>query len=176
MRYLIVVVLHLCACFAPLFVWHSAIQGEERLSAVWPVEFEGIPLTRIEMTEQEKGFSQDFPGQIARFTDGSREIIMRYIERPSRKVHPSADCLLGSGYTVETQPISRDGNDQLWGCILAHREGITYKVCERIYDQSGNSWYDVSSWYWAGLLGNTQGPWWAITVAQQVYTQNRYQL
>jgi len=132
----------------------------------WPSEFQGAKLRQLPLTAKERGFSQNFPGKIGRFTDGSREMIIRYIEQPSRKLHPSADCLRGSGYSVEPTPIRRDQNGQFWGCVLAQRDAATYRVCERIYDQSGNSWYDVSSWYWLVVLQNKQGPWWAVTVAE----------
>jgi hypothetical protein len=38
-------------------------------------------------------------------------------------------------------------------------------VREVIADSHGNRWTDVSAWYWAAVRGETQGPWWAITVA-----------
>ncbi len=168
MRYLIVIVLQLSACMVPFIESQNHAQKVGQPFQVWPTEFQGFALSRLPMTEKEQGFSRDFPGEIGRFTDGTREIIMRYIERASRSVHPSADCLRGSGYTVQPKPISRDQNGQLWGCVLAERDGMTYRVCERIYDQAGNSWYDVSSWFWTVLLNNKPGPWWAVTVAERV--------
>ena len=168
MRYLMIIAIYLSACLVPFAGSQSSAQSVDKTFKNWPTEFEGIPLTRLPMTDKERGFSQNFPGKIARFTDGSREIIFRYVERSSRKVHPSSDCLRGSGYSVEPKPISRDQNGKLWGCVLAERGGITYKVCERIYDLSGNSWYDVSSWFWSVLLSNSKGPWWAVTVAERV--------
>ena len=172
MYYLIFLVLQLTAGLTPFVDWENNHLKTAQSFQQWPTEFEGLPLTPLKMTGKERGFSNGFPGKIARFTDGSREIIIRYIERPSRKVHPSADCFRGSGYTIKPQPISRDQNNQLWGCVLAKREGISYKVCERIYDQTGNSWYDVSSWFWSALLERQQGPWWAITVAEQKYPRH----
>ena len=168
MRHIVIIALHLSACLAPFADWQSHDQSMGQPFQGWPTEFEGRPLTHLPMTDKERGFSQGFPGRIGRFTDGSREIIIRYVERASRKVHPSADCFRGSGYKVEPQAISRDQNGQLWGCVLAERDGISYRVCERMYDQSGNSWYDVSSWFWSVLLKNSQGPWWAVTVAERV--------
>ena len=93
---------------------------------------------------------------------------MRYIQHPTRQLHPAADCLRGSGYTVEPQPISRDRDHGLWGCVLARDGDKTLRVCERIHDRYGNSWYDVSSWYWSAMLHNDNGPWTAVTVAEQV--------
>ncbi len=169
MRCLMILFLHLSACLVPFLEPPKIGSSQTQTSQLWPTQFQGEPLTRLPMTKQELGFTQTFPGKIARFTDGTRELIIRHIEYPSRMVHPSADCLRGSGYSIEPQPISRDQNSQLWGCVLANRAGKTYRVCERIYDQSGNSWYDVSSWFWSALLNQRQGPWKAITIAEQIY-------
>ena len=38
---------------------------------------------------------------------------------------------------------------------------------EAITDGTASRWTDVSQWYWEALLGRTQGPWWAITVAER---------
>lgn len=104
---------------------------------------------------------------LGRFTDGSREIIIRFISRPSRKLHSAADCLKGSGYTVEPRPIRVDRQGNYWGCMLAERGGTDrFHVCERIVDTAGNGWYDVSTWFWAALLERSEGPWWAVTVAE----------
>ncbi len=95
--------------------------------------------------------------------------LMEGLARASRNVHPSADCLRGSGFRLEPQPIRRDNNAKLWGCVLAEREGLRYRVCERIYDRfDQDSWYDVSSWYWASQLNRTHGPWWTVTVAERI--------
>jgi hypothetical protein len=40
-------------------------------------------------------------------------------------------------------------------------------VYERIYDVAGNSWSDVSAWYWAALLGKSAGPWWSVVIAEK---------
>lgn len=168
MRTIIVVICHLCACLVPLMNSPSKPQTMEGTFHGWPTEFQGTPITPLPLTDKERGFSRNFPGKIGRFSDGEREIIMRYVERTSRKVHPSADCLLGTGYSIKPQPLKRDHEGHLWGCVLAEREGLTYRVCERIYDESGQSWYDVSSWFWSVLLQRNNGPWWAVTVAEKV--------
>jgi len=169
MRSLTFIIICLIAGLIPFTNGKSSTQPVKQSFQQWPTTFEGRSLMRLEMTDKEQGFSAGFPGKIARFTDGSREIIIRYIEKPSRKVHPSADCFRGSGYKVKPQPISRDRNNHLWGCVLAERNGINYQVCERIHDQTGNSWYDVSSWFWSSILKSQKGPWWAITVAERKY-------
>ena len=160
-------ILYLCAALIPLTLTTQTNTVVDRTFPGWPTEFEGRPLTPIALTEQERGFSRGFPGKIARFSDGHRELIIRYITRPSRKLHPSADCLKGSGYHVTPRPIREDRAGHYWGCVTAMRDNVQLNVCEQISDGAGSSWYDVSSWYWAAILGRSSGPWWAITVAEK---------
>src|ERR1051325_11477965 len=65
----------------------------------WPSKFNGKTLTPLALNEMETSFASDFPGRIARFTDGNREIIIRWVTEPTRKLHPSSDCFQGLGYT-----------------------------------------------------------------------------
>ena len=55
---------------------------------------------------------------------------------------------------------------QLWRCFEAVRGAQRLRVCERIVDARGNGFTDTSAWYWAAALGQSQGPWQAITVAR----------
>jgi hypothetical protein len=109
-------------------------------------------------------FADRFPGQIGRFTDGRRIIIMRAVSEPTRMLHSAAVCFRGLGYRVESPHAVQDPWEVTWGCFGAERDGMTFSVCERIYDAQGAGWNDVSSWYWAAQLGRTRGPWYAITV------------
>lgn len=132
----------------------------------WPATFENRALTQLPLSELEERFAQDFPGHIARFTDGEREIIMRRVVHPTRKLHPAADCFRAHGYTVTPQPI-RETDGQRWATFLAARGESNFLVSERIHDQSGRQWSDVSAWYWANQMGDG-GAAWAITVAQRL--------
>lgn len=166
MRSLIFIFLHLTAGIVP-FVQQTSISTANLTEFPgWPSSFDGKTLIQLPFSPQETGFTQGFPGKIGRFTDQHREIIIRYVEQPTRKLHPSSDCLQGSGYQVKPQPINRDKHNQLWGCVLAEKGAQQYRVCERIYDNDGKSWYDASSWFWSTLLKQDQGPWWAVTVAE----------
>lgn len=158
-------VVHGLAALVPFVSWQKDVSTASTSFIGWPEQFEGRGLQRLSLTEQERGFAQGFPGEIARFTDGSREIVMRWIQRPSRKLHPAADCFKGAGYTTVPKPIRIDAVGQHWGCFSAKQNGTQLHVCERIYDTTGKSWSDVSSWYWSAMLGNTPGPWWAVTIA-----------
>jgi hypothetical protein len=44
---------------------------------------------------------------------------------------------------------------------------VSLVVREAITDSAVGRWTDVSEWYWSALLGRAEGPWWAITVAEQ---------
>src|SRR5689334_10805279 len=85
----------------------------------WPSKFEGKTLTPIPLNEIEKGFASDFPGRMARFTDGQREIIIRWVTEPTRKLHPSSDCFQGLGYSVEPLAAHRDEHGKLWARFAA---------------------------------------------------------
>ena len=138
----------------------------------WPVEFEGRTLTQLPLREHEKRFEAEYPGRFGRFTDGQREILLRFVADRTRKLHPSADCFKACGYRVQPLPLWVDENNFQWGCFNATRKIETLWVYERIYDLSGNSWTDVSAWYWSALLGQTKGPWWAITLAEKQSRQS----
>ncbi len=166
MRFLIIVGVHLIAALLP-FVGQSDVP-DNVVAAFdgWPVEYQGRPLTPLEADPVDARFAGRFPGRLARFTDGEREFVFRYLERPSRALHAAADCYKGSGYDIEPKPVRRDAHGKLMGCILATRNGQSIRVCERVFDAAGGSWYDVSSWYWASVLKQSEGPWWAVTVAE----------
>lgn len=131
----------------------------------WPPEFAGEALRELPLGPRERGFVTDFPGRIGRFSDGEREIIVRWVSQETRKLHPASDCFRGAGYSITPQPLRVDGNGARWGVFLAKRGGQQLDVRERIYDPAGNQWTDVSAWYWAAATGKSAGPWWAITVA-----------
>lgn len=147
----------------------------------WPETFEGKPLTRLPLSPLETAFQKDFPGQLARFTDGRREIIFRWVTQKTRKLHPSSDCFKASGYGITPLPLEiRDGEQ--WSRFTANRGGQKLVVSERIHAGNGGQWSDFSTWYWDSQGGDSQGgekgagsaaeadkhqgPWWAVTVAE----------
>lgn len=162
------------AAIAPLLGIRAGARNGAESFPGWPRALEGRDLTELSLTERERRFAQDFPGRLARFTDGEREIIVRWVTQPTRTLHPAADCFRGVGYAIEPQPLRVDEAQERWGSFTAVRNAERLRVYERIYSANGvasevsnRSWSDVSSWYWAALLGRTHGPWWAITVAEQ---------
>lgn len=132
----------------------------------WPAQFDGKSLSVLSLNEMEQKFATDFPGRIGRFTDGSREIIVRWVTEGTRKMHPASDCFQGLGYTVKPLPLRRDQNGVLWSSFSASKRSQELLVYERIYSDSGQTWTDVSSWYWSAIRQES-GSWWAITVAEE---------
>jgi exosortase/archaeosortase family protein len=130
----------------------------------WPTADLGRDLARVPLTPAETRWLRGFPGAAARFTDGGREWLVRHVERPTRLLHPAADCFRGLGYKAGT-PAIREIAGQRWSCFTARRDGSGRDVCERIHDAAGGAWTDVSSWYWDAVLGRSRGPWWAVTTA-----------
>ncbi|MGW8394209.1 hypothetical protein [Pseudoduganella sp. HUAS MS19] len=133
----------------------------------WPASFEGRKLTPLPLTPIELRFQQNFPGRVGRFSDGEREIVIRWVDQGTRKLHASSDCFKANGYDLTVQPVKIVGNER-WSGFTASRGAQKLEVRERIADGHGGQWSDVSAWYWAAQLGRTDGPWWAVTVATNI--------
>lgn len=133
----------------------------------WPQQFEGETLQALSLSEREQRFSDGFPGRIGRFTDGKREVIIRWVTEPTRKLHPASHCFEGTGFQTQPLPIHVDEYGSLWSSFLATRGIEKLRVYERIYNENGQSWPDVSAWYWTAIRQHTSGPWWAVTIAEK---------
>lgn len=134
----------------------------------FPSQFNGRALTELPLTELEQRFATDFPGRVGRFTDGEREIIIRWVTDATRQFHPSSDCFQGAGYTVRPLPLHADARGARWSGFTATRGAERVNVRERIYTDAGQSWSDVSAWYWDAALNSDVGQaWWAMTVAER---------
>ncbi len=153
----------------PFFVGGKEVTKISHTTIDFPTEFEGKPLMELELSDREQFFLNDFPGEIRRFTDGRRELIVRFVTTPTRKLHPSSDCFSAIGYAIKPLPMKIDESQQKWACFNADKGEESLNVCERIYTENGESWTDVSSWYWSAIsVGNEKG-YWAITVAETSY-------
>ena len=133
----------------------------------WPTEHDGRALREMPLTPREAAFVEDFPGRVGRFTDGSREIIIRWVGAPTRRLHSAADCFRGSGYAITPLPVRRDAAGAAMSCFRARHGADDLEVCEVIYDLSGESWPDVSAWYWSAIRAATPAPWWSFVVAKR---------
>ena len=130
----------------------------------WPTEFERRQILPLSEDDTLREFSRGFPGKIGIFFDGQRTICLRWIAHETRQLHAASDCYKGLGYKVTFAPSTKDAAGNRWSCITAERGEKQLNIRERIFDAQGNSWNDVSAWYWSALLQKTRPPWWSITV------------
>lgn len=155
-------------CLAIAVIRHAAMPAEAREAppaAEFPMEWEGRPMRPLALTEVETRFARQFPGTLARLTDGRQVLVLRTVLRPTRMLHPAADCYRGVGWTIDRQQLQPDGENRLWRCFEAERGGRRMRVCEHIVDAQGRVFTDTSSWFWAAALEQSRGPWKALTVA-----------
>ncbi len=177
-------------CFAtfasvPLFFPAPSVTAASPTSASsaveWPREVFGRDLRPLALSDVERNFAAQFPGVIARMTDGENLYTLRHVTHPTRKLHPSADCFRGLGYSIsrsrlEQRNLLGASSTLLARCFVAEKDGtkdgtwdatngMRVRVCEQIVDARGNAYTDASSWYWSALFGQTTGPWQAVTVA-----------
>ena len=136
---------------------NSFVETETKFPG-WPQTMDGHYLEPLELSPAEEKFASSFPGKIGVFRAGGDRVILRWVTRPTRKLHSSADCLRASGYQIDSERTGRffafssDG-EQGWV--------VEEKICEDLGEESG--WKEVSSWFWSASLGKSTGPWWAIT-------------
>lgn len=162
---LFALVLLACA-LAPLFPRASLAPDTPRQAIELPRSWDGRALWPLAESAVERRFAARFPGRIARMTDGEQVLVLRDVQQPTRMLHPAADCYRGLGFRIAEQQLERDGEQRLWRCFVAEREGRRLRVCERIVDAKGQAFTDTSSWFWAAQLGSSTGPWQAVTTAR----------
>ena len=98
----------------------------------WPKQLAGRPLQLLEEVDV-----AGFPGRIGRFEACGEGIVLRWVNRPTRMLHSSADCF--------------------------RARGVTFQGSEKIYDADGHCFDDVSQWFWSAASGRSRGPWLAVT-------------
>jgi len=156
------------AAVAPLLHWgNDGAMAAGKDFPGWPARYEGRELTQLPLTQREVAFVRDFPGRVGRFSDGRREIIIRWVGAPTRLLHPAADCFRGSGYSITPMPVRRDAAGAAMSCFRASRQADRMMVCEAISNERGESWPDVSAWYWNALFAAGPAPWWSFVVAER---------
>ena len=150
--------------------WHafatkSAPSAASRIAAELPTHWDDRPVRPLALSAVEERFARAFPGSLARLTDGQQVRVLRTVNRPTRMLHPAADCYRGLGWNVGAQKLQLDPQGRLWRCFEVERGGVKQRVCERIEGADGRGFTDTSAWYWSALLGESHGPWQAFTVA-----------
>jgi len=128
----------------------------------WPSDFAGKPLRPLALSARSAELAAAFPGEIKTFTAGNTTLIYRFIAQATKQLHPAADCYRAGGYEITYLPVYRDAQGLYWGAAEAKKGAENLDIHERIFDNRGNSWTDISKWYWAALLGRSTGPWWSI--------------
>jgi len=155
-----------CAAIAPVFSGDPPYTGTEAIPK-WPPHFQGRTLQELKMDGRERTFLAGFPGAVARFTDGERDIVMRWVTQPTRRLHPAEDCYRGLGFEISQPRVVSDADRTQWRCFIATRgDEESREVCEQLQDREGHRWTDVSAWYWAAAFRRSQGPWLVTTVAE----------
>ncbi len=135
------------------------------LSAELPSDWRGAVLRPLALSEVERRFAKQFPGSVARMTDGTQVLVLRTVTQPTRMLHPATDCYRGLGYRIRHEQLEEQADHARWRCFVAERAGQRLRVCERIEDAQGQGFTDTSAWYWASIAGRSSGPWKALTVA-----------
>jgi hypothetical protein len=126
----------------------------------WPAAWDGRPLTPLPETAVDRTAAERFPGRIGRFAAGDRAVVLRWIPTPHRALHPAADCLRASGWTVTPGPPERD-DAGWWATLRARRDGQAIRLREQIRGADGRTWSDPSWWWWDAA--GDAGGFWAVT-------------
>lgn len=148
------------AALAPLVVKPSMATAASGFPG-WPVTHEGRALTMLAPAPEDAWLANRFPGRIARFSDGKRQIVLRWTPGATRLLHPAATCFRGSGYTIDHAPMRRASNGATSTCFRARKDGHTLLACERVM-VGDQSWPDISAWYWHALLDPAPDGYWAV--------------
>jgi hypothetical protein len=134
--------------------------------ARWPATLEGHTLRRVASGPGDALLARDFPGHVARFEDGRRQIVLRQVTRATRLLHPPRDCFAALGYAIDPLPMRTVVGGRA-SCFEARRNGDRLAVCEHIRAVDGTVYPDVPSWYWPALTGGSAGPWLAVMTVER---------
>ncbi len=161
--------LWLAALLAPLMMVAGARPrgAPERAVDAKIFTFDGLtqPLTRLPATEMEAAFARSFPGTLASYDWGGRQVILRRVDRATRRLHPTRDCLRAAGFSTTEAATMTMSDGSVWARFYAGRDGKRWTVSERIVSTTnGASWTDASAWFWAAVRHPLNGPWRAETV------------
>ena len=126
--------------------------------------YQGAPLTQIPLTPAEKNFYGNFPGSIAVYESADFKLIVRRVNRATRKLHPASHCLRAEGFRIGEKTVIDEGR-ALWISYSAIRDSDSYLVTEHIScPATQQSWPEISAWYWHAFFHSGDGPWEAVAV------------
>jgi hypothetical protein len=173
MKLLAALILPACAFWNAADVWsarhESTAEPMTNTAVEWPATWRGQSLRPLALSDVERRFAQGFPGKIARLTTGREMLIWRHVTRPTRMLHPAADCYRALGWRIrdeQLEQVKTARQNERWRCFVAEKgHENTLRVCEHIEDDAGQGFTDASAWYWAAVTGQSVGPWRAVTVA-----------
>ncbi|HCE46010.1 MAG TPA: hypothetical protein DET40_20890 [Lentisphaeria bacterium] len=144
---------------------NPAVDGD----IVFPEGIEIGTMSEIGLSSKEKIFFSKFPGKAAKFSDGTRTMILRTVNTPTRLLHPAMECFRGMGYSTSGNGIQLDSRKRMWGVFSAsHPDGGAYRVREIVFDSEGKSWSDISAWYWNAEFSLSTGPWTSVLTVEKV--------
>jgi hypothetical protein len=155
----------LAAALAPTMSTRD-LPGAAMSATDWPSHYEGRPIAAIPAAPEDALLASRFPGQVARFSDGRRQIVLRRMASATRRLHPARDCFRATGHAIAPAPM-RVTRGQAASCFSASRTGRTLLVCEQVRDARGRSWPDIPSWYWSAAFGTSDGPWTAALTVER---------
>ncbi len=153
----------LACAIAAIIPFFTPQKSPAKQEEQWPTTYEGQNLRPLPLTDSELEFARNFPGSIAMFQTDNQTIIIRRVRQATRQLHPAADCYRASGFKLSNPHREKDRAGITWNVLLAQKKTRHLQVRERIYDENGRNYTDVSQWYWAALWGQSKGPWWSIT-------------
>ena len=78
-----------------------------------PREWEGKRLRPLALSAVEQRFAAQFPGRVARLTDGDSVLVWRDVNGPTRMLHPAADFCRALGYRIEHARLEHDARSRL---------------------------------------------------------------
>ncbi len=160
------------AAFVPLLPRSAPATPAAQAFPGWPREWMGRPLRPLPASEMDRRWAALTPGPLTRFAlpDGS-ELLLRWVDRPTRALHSPEDCYRGLGATLTPRPPVRaaapgTSGPVLWRRFRVSRQGRSWEVRSLIRTESGATYSDPAWWWWrvAGPGAQDRGPWWAITL------------
>lgn len=131
----------------------------------FPTSLGGHPLTALPLGPAEARAARGLPGRVGRFGWRGGELVLVWVARPTRALHPARDCYRALGASAEALPPDQDEVGRPRGRLRIRPRGATgpgHLAYEQVVDASGEGYDDVGRWIWAAMAGSSPGPWWAL--------------